>query len=352
MFQMGGDLELDARKSTILAGIVRRYIACGAPVGSKTVAEQLLESLSPATIRHVMAGLEDDGYLDQPHTSAGRVPTDKAYRFYVDRVLDSARLSPLTEKYIAEHLGREKTTPERLMTETSRVLAKVSRYIGLVLSPPLEEKLLEHIKFVKLPGGRVLAVIVSKPDLIENKVFGLDEDLSQEELDRTADYLNEEFRGWSLGTIRLEIFRRMEEEKILCDRLLNNVAAVFMWGTLAGGESGQLFVGGTAKILDTPEFEDVRRIKELMPPFEEKAKLARILSASMQSSSPRVRVLIGRENPTSEMRHCTLIAAPFHYRSRAVGAVGVVGPTRMEYERAITAVEYVAHLCSRLLSAD
>ncbi len=344
--------EFEQRRREILGAIVRQYVSQGMPVGSKAVVDKLSESLSPATIRNVMAELDEEGYLAQPHASAGRVPTDKAYRFYVDHVIASVRLAPAMEKYIDESLSSSSPTPEELMAKTSRVLSKVSRSVGLVLGPALEEKLLQHIKFVKLPDRRVLAVIVSKPDLLENKVIPMDEDLSQEELDQTADYLNKEFLGWSLGTIRLEIFKRMEAEKALCDHLLKNVATLLMWGALATEEPGPLFVDGTSKILDQPEFEDVDRIRELLATLDQKVKLIRILSACMQSSTLGVRTLIGRENPDRQMRHCTFIVAPFHYRNRAVGALGVIGPTRMEYERAITAVAYVAHLCSKLLSSN
>ncbi len=344
--------ELPRRDRDILVAIVRQFIETGAAVGSKTVAEKLLETLSSATIRSVMASLESLGYLSQPHISAGRVPTDKAYRYYVDRTVSSSRLAPATEEYIHESLLAESGALEQMMSSASRILSEVSHNVGLALAPALEEKVLEHIKFVLLPDRRILVVIVSKPDLVESKVIRLDEDFSQKELDRTADFLNAEFRGWSMGTIRLEVFKRMEEEKILADRLLKNVATLFMWSALISEEPGSLFVDGRAKILDHVEFDNIRKIKELLETFEEKAKLVRILSACLTTREPGVRILIGRENSESWMYDCTLIVAPLHYRDRVVGALGVVGPTRMEYDRAISTVDYIAHLCSRLLSSN
>jgi heat-inducible transcriptional repressor len=344
--------ELPRRDRDILVAIVRQFIETGAAVGSKTVAEKLLETLSSATIRSVMASLESLGYLFQPHISAGRVPTDKAYRYYVDRTVSSSRLAPATEEYIHESLLAESGALEQMMSSASRILSEVSHNVGLALAPALEEKVLEHIKFVLLPDRRILVVIVSKPDLVESKVIPLDEDFSQNELDRTADFLNAEFRGWSMGTIRLEVFKRMEEEKILADRLLKNVATLFMWSALISEEPGSLFVDGRAKILDHVEFDNIRKIKELLETFEEKAKLVRILSACLTTQELGVRILIGRENSESWMYDCTLIVAPLHYRDRVIGALGVVGPTRMEYDRAISTVDYIAHLCSRLLSSN
>jgi heat-inducible transcriptional repressor len=238
------------------------------------------------------------------------------------------------------------------MIKASRTLSEVSRNVGLVLVPALEEKLLEHIKFINLPDHRVLVVIVSKPDLVENRVVRLEDEFTQEELDQAANFLNAEFHGWSLGTIRLEVFHRMEADKILCDRLLKNVATLFMWGALSEEETGWLIVDGTAKILESPEYEDVQKIKQLVKTLEEKAKLGRILGACLQTPEAGVRILIGRENAEKQMHDCTLVVAPLHYRNRAVGALGVVGPMRMEYDRAMSTVEYVAHLCSCLLSSN
>jgi len=349
---MRGDSELSKRDRDILAALLRQFIASGVPVGSKALAIQMPERLSSATIRGVLAALEDSGYLEQPHVSAGRIPTEKAYRFYVDCVVAGARLQPEVERYIDETLHSAEDHLERLMAQASHTLSEVSHNVGLVLAPALEEKLLEHIKFVSLPDRRVLAVIVSRPDLVENRVVRIEDEFSQVDLDQAANFLNAEFRGWSLGAIRLEIFNRLEADKNLCDRLLRNVATLFTWGSLSEEETGALFVDGTAKMLERPEFEDVQRIKQLVKALEEKAKLVRILGACLQKPEAGVRILIGREISEKQMQDCTLVVAPLHYRNRAVGALGVVGPTRMEYDRAISTVDYVAHLCSRLLSSN
>ncbi|MGH9402186.1 MAG: heat-inducible transcriptional repressor HrcA [Terriglobia bacterium] len=349
---MAEENELGSRHREILAVLVRLYVATGEPVGSKAVAGQFHPSLSPATIRNVMAELEVGGFLTHPHTSAGRIPADKAYRFYVDRLTKPAFLGAAIEKYIEETLSFEGASPGELMERISLLLSEVSNNLGLVLGPSLEEKLLEHIKFVRLPDARVLAVVVSKPDLIENKVFRLEDEINQQELDRAADFLNHEFRGWSLRTIRLEMVKRVEEMKAMSDQLLTNVAKLFTWGALAQEQPGPLFVGGAARILDQPEFLDAGKVRELLVALEEKAKVVKILTACLEAAHRGVQVLIGRENPNSEMTQCTFIVAPYHYRRRPVGALGVIGPTRMEYDRAIKTVEYIAQVTSRLLSAN
>ncbi|MGH9327821.1 MAG: heat-inducible transcriptional repressor HrcA [Terriglobia bacterium] len=349
---MRGETDLDDRQQEVLASVVRQYVSTGAPVGSKAVVAQFSGPLSSATVRHVMAELEAAGYLTHPHTSAGRVPVDKAYRFYIDRLTQLTRLEPATERYIDESLASESVPMDGLMERISFILSKVSNHLGVVLGPALEEKLLEHIKFVQLPDSRVLAVVVSRPDLIESKIFRVEGELTQEELDRAADFLNAEFRGWSLRTIRIEMAEWMERMKAASDRLLTTVVSLFMWGALAEEQPGPLFVGGTVKILDQPEFFDLEKVKELWKAIEEKAKVVKILSACLDAPHGGVQALIGHENPNLEMRQCSVIIAPYHYRQRPVGALGVIGPTRMEYDRAITTVAYVAQVTSRLLSAN
>lgn len=350
------DFKLGARHREILAVVIRHYVATGVPVGSKTVAVQFPEPLSSATIRNVMADLEASGFLTQPHTSAGRIPADKAYRFYVDAITPDTRLAPGIEKSIEScvesNLGSEDMPLDDLMVKISFILSEVSNNVGVVLGPSLEEKLLEHVKFVRLPDARVLAVIVSKPDLIENKVFRLEDDINQQELDGAADFLNQEFRGWSMRTIRMEIVKRLEEMKQVSDQVLTHVAQLLMWGALAQEAPGPLFVGGAARILDQSDFLDAGKVKDLLAAIDEKAKVVKILSACLDAPHRGVQALIGRENPHSEMRQCAFIVAPYHYRHRPVGALGVIGPVRMEYDRTIKTVEYVAEITSRRLSAN
>src|ERR1051326_3243044 len=190
---MRSEVGLEKRRREVLATIIRQYVASGAPVGSRAVAEQSDEALSSATIRNVMAQLEARGYLAQPHISAGRIPTDKAYRYYVDHMLGALRLDQAIQQYIHQYLSADDhpVVPgtAQLMAKTSHVLSEVSRSVGMVLGPALEEKILEHVKFIRLYDCRVLVVVVSKPDLVENKVVQLQEEFTQQDLDRAAEIL-------------------------------------------------------------------------------------------------------------------------------------------------------------------
>jgi len=344
--------KLPRREGEILVALVRRFIASGFPVASKDLAARMTRGLSSATVRHVLVMLEEGGFLVQPHTSAGRVPTDKAYRFYVDRAMTGARLGPETEHYIENALREDAGRLEALMKKASHALSEVSQNVGLVLAPGGASRLLEHVRFENLPDRRVLMVMVLKPDLVENRVVRLEEEFTQEELDQAANFLNTEFRGWSLGAIRLQVSQRVEADRSLCHRLLQSVGTLLARGALAEEESATLFVEGTARLVERPEFEDVEKIRHLLRALEEKARLAQVLAACLRTEGTGVRILIGRENQEKQMHDCALVVAPLCYRERAVGALGVVGPLRMEYDRAISAVDYVAHLCSRLLSSN
>ncbi len=346
------DSEFESRQNEVLIAILRQHIGTGLPVGSKAVAREVSGALSPATIRNVMAKLELDGFLSHPHTSAGRIPTEKAYRFYVERIKGSGRLPPSIVEFIESGLRADGVLPEDLMPRVSHMLSELSNGVGLALGPALEEKLLEHIKLVKLPEGRILAVLVSRPDFVENKVVRQEEEVSQEDLDRAAQYLNGEFRGWSLRAIRLELAKRAEEARDVFDALLRGLSGLLSEGVLGSDAPGPLFVEGTAKILCQPEFEDAAKIRELLGAFEEKAKLIKILESCLQSADGSVQVLIGNENPAAAMRDCAIVIAPLRYHSRMVGALGVVGPIRMEYDRTVPTVDYAAHVCSRMLDIN
>jgi heat-inducible transcriptional repressor len=351
----------DSRGQAVLSSIINEHLVTGEPVGSRTISDRFAHASgwSPATIRNVMAELEELGLVEQPHTSAGRVPTDKGYRFYVDHMLGEARLSTADFAAITSLLGDLKSetggAPDRLMERTSHLLSELSENVGIVVSPSLAENILQHIEFVRLADSRILVILVSSSNIIQNKIVRMDEALSQEELDRTARYLNVEFGGKSLAAIRTEILELMRQEKALYDKLLQN-AILLCERSLEGEESatGELFIDGASNILMKPDFVDTERMRELFRTFEEKSRLVKILNECMvrdsQTTGRDVQVVIGRENIAPSMQDCTLITAP--YRSgtgQAVGAIGVVGPMRIEYARMMSVVNYVARHIERIL---
>lgn len=351
---------LDSRAEVLLGALIKEHVITGEAVGSRVLSDRFSHAYgwSPATIRHVMVELEDAGFVEQPHTSAGRVPTDKGYRYYVDNMLGEARLSRGDLRAIDElfAVGIDAVaSPDRLMETASHVLSAISQNVGIVVSPSLAENRLKHIEFVQLPDKRILVVLVSISNIIHNKVIRTSDELTQDELDRTARYLNTEFSGKSLLAIRAEIVELMQEEKALYDRLLQN-AVLLCERSLEGEErTGEVYVDGTSNILTKPDFVDVERMRELFRTFEEKSRLIKILnecvSHDAQTFPGEVHVVIGREHHASSMRNCALITAPYRIGSNeSVGTLGVVGPMRIEYARIMAMVNYMAKLIEDRLS--
>ncbi len=353
----------DSRGQVILTAIINEHFVTGEPVGSKVLAEKFanLSGLSAATIRNVMGELEELGLLEQPHTSAGRVPTDKGYRFYVDNLLGVLSISNDDLFRIGEQYGLNSNdvleTPDRLMERTSQLLSALSNNVGIVVSPSLANDRLQHIEFVSLSDNRILVVLVSAPNIVHNKIIRLNVTFAKDELERTANYLNKEFVGKSLAQIRAEIMHLMHEEKALFDKLLQT-AVILCSGTIEDEDdsTGELYIDGTSNILTKRDFADLERLRELLSTIGERSRLLQILNECTQKDAlgdGGVQVVIGTENRTPSLQHCTLISAPYRVAGgSAIGTLSVLGPTRIEYARMISIVSYVARTLERLMSSD
>ena len=351
------------RGQMILSAIINEHLFTGEPVGSKVISEKYADtfSVSSATIRNAMSELEDFGLVEQPHTSAGRVPTDKGYRFYVDNLLGILRLSNEDLRLINAELGLGESeifdSPDRLMEKTSQLLSALSKNIGIVVSPSLAHDRLQHIEFVNLSDRRVLVVLVSAPNIVHNRIIRTGDTFKQEELDRTARYLTAEFKGKSLSEIRAEILKLMHDEKALFDKLLQT-AVILCSQSIEDerDEIGDVYVDGTSNILTQRDFGDFERLRKLLRTIEEKSRLVQILNECIgrdHSASGNVQVVIGSENSDSSLQNCTLITAPYRIgEGEASGTLSVIGPTRMEYARIISVVGYVAKMLERLMKED
>jgi len=355
---------LDQRSRAVLAAVIKEHLVTGEAVGSLVLADRFANSShwSSATIRNVLAELEEAGLVEQPHTSAGRVPTDQGYRYYVDNILEEARLSRADLRAIDRIFtgsGQDSAvSSDRIMEKMSHALSELTENVGIVVSPSLAENRLSHIEFVQLADKRILVVLVTVSNTVHNKIIRLDNNITQEELEQTARYLNTEFAGKSLLAIRSEILELMREEKALYDRLLRN-AILLCDVSLEGeeGAGGDIYVDGASNFLNKPDFVDVDRMRELFRTFEEKSRLITILNecVSRDQSAMRgdVHVVIGREHPTSSFQNCALITAPYRFGSNEhLGTVGVVGPMRIEYSRIMAMVNYMARLIERRLNEE
>jgi len=294
-----------------------------------------------------MADLEEMGFLAQPHTSAGRVPTDKGYRFYVDSLMERKRLTRMEESKIEQRMRLSQGKIEELMCEASRTLSVLSPYTGIVLAPKLAQNTLRRIEFIHLYRGRVLVVLVAESGLVQHKVVVMDKALTQEELDQISRYLNKIVSGLTLRQVREMLVAKMAEEKTQFDQLMHQALELGAKSIEGEGET-EIYIGGAVNMAKQPEFADVEKMRAIFTAFEEKSKLVKILDQCLAAQD--FKIIIGSENQVQEMQALSVIAAPYRFSEHVLGVLGVVGPTRMEYAKMVTLVEFTAKLISRLLT--
>jgi heat-inducible transcriptional repressor len=340
---MGSSSGIGKREREILTAIVETYISTGEPVGSRTVARSNRESLSPASIRNVMSDLADAGFLEQPHTSSGRVPTAQAYRYYANQLTGEARLAPEQESLIQANL-QGLNDVEEFMERTSHVLSLISHGVGVtVSSSPGQRNALEHVYFQRLADKKVLAVVVMRNGLVRDRVLRLSDDLTVSDLEVAANYINQNFRGWEMNAVRTEIARRVQQERDEYDRLMRSIAELYAQGALAAEAAPQsVFVEGAANLVISEQ--DNERLKQLLETLEEKQRIVNLLSAYLDARQEAVRVVVGLEDTVPHLNNFVLIGAPTRIDDEVMGSLAVIGPTRMDYEHTITAVSYIARL--------
>ncbi len=334
------------REREILTAIVETFIATGDPVGSRTLARSNREGLSPATIRNVMADLADAGYLEQPHTSAGRVPSSEAYRYYVEQLTGKASLSQEDQGIIKDSLHGVSDVQE-FMERTSHVLSLISHNVGITVAVGGPKNALEHVYFSRLGDQKVLAVLVTRSGLVRDRVLRLD--LPQADLDAAARFINDNFRGWTMEAMRAELARRLEQERSEYDRLMKSVEQLYRQGALTADETAQVvFVEGASNLV-TGE-QDRQRLQELLQTLEEKQKIVELLGAYLDAKQEAVRVVIGLDEALPSMRNFVLIGAPARVGDDVMGSLAVIGPTRIDYQHTMTAVSYIARLFDKILN--
>jgi len=338
------------REREILTAIVETFIATGEPVGSRTLSRGNKDGLSPATIRNVMADLAEAGFLEQPHTSAGRVPTAQAYRYYVEQLTGNAHVSQAEEGTIQQYFHGVGDVQE-FMERTSHVLSLLSSGVGVAVTAAGPRNALDHVYFSRLAANKVLAVVVSKSGLVRDRVLRTACDFSQAELDTASRYINENFRGWTIDAVRSEIGRRLQQERSEYDRLMRSIEELHRSGALGPEPAPQnVFVEGVANLVASAE--DQERLRELLRMLEEKSRVVELLSAYVDARQEAVRVVIGLQDAVPQMRNFVLIGAPAHVGNEVVGSLAVIGPTRMDYEHSINAVSYIAQLFDKLLNEE
>ncbi len=335
------------RSRRVLEAIILEYIKSGMPVGSRAVAKRYGLNVSPATIRNVMADLEELGLLHQPHTSAGRIPTELGLRVYIDSILKIQQLSVADRERIRRSYKTGASPVEELLKETSRVLSSFSRQAGVVLTPRLYQTVFRRIEFVRLRASMVMTILVSQAGIVHNTVFGIEEDIFQEELDKYSRYLNSMLQDLTLDQVKARLLEEMKKEKVLFDRLLSKVLELSKKALQENIEDSELYIGGRTNLLDNPEFADVEQMRRIFDAFEEKSKIIDLLDKSMSAGG--VNIFIGSESELLDMESVSFVTSPYTSGGDILGTLGVIGPTRMDYSRIIPLVDYTAKLLSKML---
>lgn len=341
-------LSLDPRARRLLRTLISQHIRDGEPVGSRTLAKRSGLDVSPATIRNIMADLEEIGLVAAPHTSAGRVPTAQGYRVFVDSLLQVQPLQEEEVRRLRAGLPAGSST-QALLASTSELLSAMSQFVGVVTVPSRERFAFRRIEFLPLEDNRVLVVLVFADNEVQNRVIQPRRSFSAEELERITNYLNRHFAGRPLAEVRPQLLRELRETRSEMERLLS--AAVELSEQALGQEQGSaedMVLAGQTRLMGVQDLSDLDRLRELFETFARKREILQLLDRTLQA--PGVRVFIGEETGLASLDGCTVVTAPYGSKGKVLGVLGVIGPTRMAYDRVIPMVQATADLLGAALN--
>lgn len=333
---MKTDAPLKPRHLEILTSIVRAYIETGEPVGSRTISKKRNEALSAASIRNVMADLTDEGYLSQPHTSAGRVPTEKAFRYYVS-TLTVSRVASAESDRLSNEFSALDTVGARV-ERSSYILMELTRNVGIAAAIPALAQELDQIELVPLAANRLLMILITRDHMVRNRVVTLDEPVSPDELASIRNYVNHNFHGWQLGHARRELMRRIAEERDLYHAVLRKLQLLYSKGMLDADSSPEVHMEGASNLLGLDLHLTREKLRELFHALEEKKRLIELLDRFLEQPVGELEVHVGLEQVHPAMKGLALIGMTVRLASGLPGKVAVLGPMRMHYDRAIAAV--------------
>ncbi len=339
-------VTLDERHRGILFAVVTEYIASGKPVGSRLLSKRYAIQLSPATIRNVLADLEDAELLHQPHTSAGRVPTDAGFRCFVDAMASAGEISEAHRTALIQRV-RDLAPGDDAVRETGQLLSRLTGTATIIAQPPVLEATLEQLRFMRLSAGRTLAVLVTRSGGVENRVVVTALEIDDQSLERVNNYLRELVQGKTLRAIRDALAVRLATEQGQYE-LLRSQAQKMVEATVQGQmEETQVLIEGQGALFDRPEFGDVEKIRGYLSAFEEKQKLLQLLEQTLLADG--VQVFIGSEAALEDIRDISVISSPYRRDGSRIGSFGIVGPTRMDYRKYVPLVGFAANLLSDVL---
>jgi len=337
---------LDRRAQTLLKTLIERYIAEGQPVGSRTLARHSGLELSPATIRNVMSDLEEMGFIVSPHTSAGRVPTPRGYRLFVDSLLT---VQPLAQADLSEIKDAiQPDQPQRLISQASQLLSQLTHFAGVVIAPRRQQPRIRQIEFLKLSDKRILLIIVTEKGEVQNRILFTQRAYGAAELVEAANYLNQNCCGLDFSQVKRRVHDELHQLRANMTELMS--AALDASGQAMADTSTQYVISGERNLLDVEDLSsNMSRLRELFALFEQRTRLVQLLDVGTRADG--VQIFIGGESGIAQLDECSVVAASFEVDGQVVGSVGVIGPTRMAYERMIPIVDITSKLLSSALSA-
>ncbi len=353
----GRDEQLTERAQHLLRALIESYIRDGQPVGSRSLSRESGLQLSSATIRNVMADLEELGFVASPHTSAGRIPTDKGYRFFVDTLLqvqpvEEAAAAEIRRQFEGRPLEGARDSSKELIATVSQLLSSVTRLAGVVTLPRAAEASITQVEFVGLSENRVLVVLVFGEREVQNRIIQLERHYSPDELKRASNFLNEQFRGRSLAQVRQEILRQLSETRAHMNQVMLDAISmaqhVFEAGT-AGGDQLEYVIKGETNLMGVGQLSNVEKLRRLFEAFNEKRDFLHLLDHSLRAEG--VQIFIGHESGYQILDDCSVVTAPYGSPDSVIGVLGVIGPTRMAYERVIPIVDMTAKLLGAALNS-
>ncbi|MGI6119212.1 MAG: heat-inducible transcriptional repressor HrcA [Desulfosporosinus sp.] len=339
-------MQMNERKRKILRAIILDYIATAEPIGSRTIARKFNLGVSAATIRNEMADLEDLGFIEQPYTSAGRIPSDAGYRYFVDCLMDPQVLSEEDKETIKRESTKRIHEIQEIISRTSKLLSELTNLTGIVLGPNKGKSAFGRMHFLPYQPGQVIVVIVKENGQVENHIIDVGEGITAEELQHVADVFNQKMRGYIVTQVTRslldEIYNELFRQRVLIDNILEMLRTVL--DDKKGGE--RIYLDGTLNMLNQPEFRDLTKIKALFKVFEENEILRKLLYPLQEG----LNVTIGGENILEEFKSCSLISATYKVNGRTIGVVGVLGPTRMDYAKVIAIVDFMTRSLTEVLT--
>jgi heat-inducible transcriptional repressor len=329
---------LDERKRQVLQAIIDDYISTAEPIGSRTIARKYGLGVSPATIRNEMSDLEALGFLEQPHASAGRIPSAKGYRFYVDCLMGPQQVSDRDTVLINQWFEQKVRRLDEAFQETVRVLSRITKNVSLLVAPQTAVCKFKYLQFLPFDETRVVVIVVTDTGVMENRLMEIPPDTSTEELQRIAGALNHWLGGMAIPEIQTTILEKIREDVLPRPELLEAALSLLREATNGTAAGEKVYLGGTTQLLNQPEFRDVEKVKNMLSMFEEDKLLYDILHTQ---DGAGVIVTIGQENKYSGIQDCSVIQASFRLDGQTVGTLAVLGPTRMEYARTMAAIEFM-----------